>query len=254
MLSYALVAVLSILFAVLFVPRDWSVLSGPKPPQGPLAARLLLSRRELAQYDGEEGSRGLYLAILGRVFDVSKGHKHYGPGGAYHFMAGRDASLAFITGDFTERGLTDDVSSLSPLQVVALFDWLAFYQREYKSVGMLIGRFYNETGQPTEALVNVEGLLAEGRHLKAQSEAEKVRLPPCNSEWSTNRGGRVWCSPKSGGVIREWTGVPRRFFSPASSGVQCVCVKDASTAEEDPNLQKYDSCPAHADSCFVGEH
>lgn len=48
---------------------------------------------------------------------------------------GRDASLAFITGDFSDQGLTDDVSSLSPLQVVSLFDWLAFYQRHYVSVG-----------------------------------------------------------------------------------------------------------------------
>lgn len=48
---------------------------------------------------------------------------------------GRDASLAFITGDFSDQGLTDDVSSLSPLQVVALFDWLAFYQKQYISVG-----------------------------------------------------------------------------------------------------------------------
>lgn len=49
---------------------------------------------------------------------------------------GKDASLAFVTGDFTESGLTDDVSSLSPLQVLALFDWLAFYQRTYTAVGM----------------------------------------------------------------------------------------------------------------------
>lgn len=49
---------------------------------------------------------------------------------------GRDASLAFITGDFTESGVTDDVSSLSPLQIVALYDWLTFYQRDYQPVGM----------------------------------------------------------------------------------------------------------------------
>lgn len=51
-------------------------------------------------------------------------------------FSGKDASLAFITGDFTESGLTDDVSSLSPLQVLALYDWLAFYQRDYQAVGM----------------------------------------------------------------------------------------------------------------------
>ncbi|KAL7389837.1 hypothetical protein ABVT39_010614 [Epinephelus coioides] len=252
MLGYVMVAVLAL--AVLYIPRDWSVIfgSGCKHQEPPAAVRLLGSR-ELSLYDGREGSEGLYLAILGQVFDVHKGNKHYGPGGAYHFMAGRDASLSFITGDFTESGLTDDVSSLSPLQVMALYDWLAFYQREYQFAGLLTGRFYSETGQPTEALLQVEASLAEGQRIKAQSEADKVRFPACNAEWSAARGGRVWCSTKSGGVERGWTGVPRKLFSPGSSSVRCVCVEDPPAAEEDPNLQKYDGCPAHAESCTVEE-
>lgn len=251
MLSYVLVAFVSVLLAALLIPPEWSDIFGFESSRG--APVRLLSRRELSLYDGEEGSKGLYLAILGQVFDVHKGHKHYGPGGAYHSMAGRDTSLAFITGDFTETGLTDDVSSLSPQQVVALYDWLAFYQRDYQAVGLVIGRFYSETGQPTEALLQAEASLAEGQRLKAQAEAEMVRYPACNSEWSSARGGRVWCSTKSGGVVRNWTGVPRKLFSPGSSGVRCVCVEDPSAAEEDPNLQKYDGCPPHADSCSVGE-
>lgn len=39
-------------------------------------------------YRGGDGSKGLYLAILGRVYDVSKGAAHYGPGGGYDFFAG----------------------------------------------------------------------------------------------------------------------------------------------------------------------
>lgn len=49
--------------------------------------------------------------------------------------AGRDASRAFVSGDFSEGGLTDDVSGLSPVQALALYDWLAFYQKEYPPVG-----------------------------------------------------------------------------------------------------------------------
>uniref|UniRef100_A0A3Q3Q199 Neuferricin n=1 Tax=Monopterus albus TaxID=43700 RepID=A0A3Q3Q199_MONAL len=135
MLSYVLVAFISVSLAVLFIPLEWSHKFGNESTQD--LHKRLLTRSELSFYDGEEGSRGLYLAILGQVFDVHKGHKHYGPGGAYHFMAGKDVSLAFITGDFTESGLTDDVSSLSPLQVLALYDWLSFYQREYQPVGIV---------------------------------------------------------------------------------------------------------------------
>lgn len=87
MLGYVCVALLSV--AVLFISHEWIVTFGKfsttKPPVK------LLSSHELSLYDGQEGSKGLYLAILGQVFDVRKGHKHYGPGGTYHFM----------TGDFT---------------------------------------------------------------------------------------------------------------------------------------------------------
>ena len=31
----------------------------------------------------------LYLGILGNVYDVSKGAKHYGPGGSYDFFVGK---------------------------------------------------------------------------------------------------------------------------------------------------------------------
>ncbi|KAJ0061696.1 hypothetical protein NL108_006830, partial [Boleophthalmus pectinirostris] len=108
----------------------------------------------------------------------------------------KDASLSFITGDFTESGLTDDVSSLSPLQLVALYEWLSFYHRQYQHVGLLIGRYYTESGEPTDTLLQVEASVAEGLRLKAQSEADKTRFPPCNSEWSGSTGGRVWCSTK----------------------------------------------------------
>lgn len=84
MLRYVCVALLSL--AVLYIPREWFFKFGSySTPEPPLR---LLSSRELSLYDGQEGSKGLYLAILGQVFDVHKGHKHYGPGGAYHFMAG----------------------------------------------------------------------------------------------------------------------------------------------------------------------
>lgn len=92
MLSYVLVAFLSVLLAVWLIPREWSVQFGNESTQWPPVR--LLSKSELSLYDGREGSRGLYLAILGHVFDVHKGNKHYGPGGAYHFMAGE--SLLFL--------------------------------------------------------------------------------------------------------------------------------------------------------------
>lgn len=246
MLNFALVAFLSVLLAAFFSPREWFFTFVNKP-----AHIELMDNDELSFYNGKQDSKGLYLALLGQIFDVSKGKKHYGPKGAYHFMAGKDASLSFITGDFTESELTDDVSSVSPMQVVALYDWLSFYHKEYKHVGFVIGRYYTASGQPTETLQHIQASLAEGRRLKAQSEADKARFPPCNSEWSVSTGGRVWCSTRSGGVERKWTGVPRQLYIPGSGVARCVCVENPSA--DDPNLKKYENCPLYSPSCLV-EH
>ncbi|XP_048083605.1 neuferricin isoform X3 [Alosa alosa] len=165
----------------------------------------------------------------------------------------KDASRAFVTGDFTEAGLTDDVSDLSPSQIVALYDWLTFYQKDYTPVGRAEGYFYSADGEPTEALRQVEVALEQGLQLKAQAQAHSVQYPPCNTEWSS-AGGRVWCSTQSGGVKREWVGVPRKLFSPGSSRSRCVCLQQELSRSDNPNLQEYSGCPAEAESCFVREH
>lgn len=81
--------------AVLFISLEWDCSTQNNVKTGKYLTTetpvRVLSSHELSLYDGQEGSRGLYLAILGQVFDVHKGYKHYGPGGPYHFM----------TGDFT---------------------------------------------------------------------------------------------------------------------------------------------------------
>ena len=55
-------------------------------------------------------SRGLKVAICGQVFDVSSGAEFYAKGAGYGFFAGRDASLAFATGNF-KTNLTDNVGA-----------------------------------------------------------------------------------------------------------------------------------------------
>ena len=48
----------------------------------------MFTKAEIAAFDGSEDSPGLYLAIMGRVYDVSKGPQYYGPGGGYAFFSG----------------------------------------------------------------------------------------------------------------------------------------------------------------------
>lgn len=54
----------------------------------------LLTPEELTQFDGVH-SKFLYLSILGSVYDVSKGIKHYGPGGTYNFFVGKTFSKLY---------------------------------------------------------------------------------------------------------------------------------------------------------------
>ncbi|XP_071621265.1 neuferricin [Heliangelus exortis] len=225
----------------------------------------LLSSAELARYRGATGEPGLYLAVLGRVFDVERGRKHYGPGGAYSGLAGRDASRAFATGDFTPTGLVDDVSVLSAGELLAIRSWLSFYRDNYEPVGKLVGRFYDENGAPTAALRQAEAAIEEALKLQAESEQMKQHFPPCNSEWSSAAGTRFWCSRQSGGINRDWSGVPRKLFQPGSKGSHCVCVRtlgppwdQAASAEhsnrgdlDNPHLQEYDGCHPMAEQCIL---
>lgn len=48
----------------------------------------LLTVEELANFDGIH-SKELYLSILGSVYDVTKGVKHYGPDGSYNYFVGK---------------------------------------------------------------------------------------------------------------------------------------------------------------------
>jgi len=49
---------------------------------------VVFSQEALMMYDGLDYSKGIYLAIVGSVYDVSSGRKHYGPDGSYSFFSG----------------------------------------------------------------------------------------------------------------------------------------------------------------------
>lgn len=57
-----------------------------------------------------------------------------------------------------------------------------------------MGRFYDENGAPTEALRQAEAAIEEAVKFQAESEQRKQQFPPCNSEWSSAKGSRFWCS------------------------------------------------------------
>jgi len=193
----------------------------------------VFTKDELAKYDGSSGSPGLYLALLGQVFDVSKGKDYYGPGGGYSFFSGRDASRAFVTGDFEEKGLVDTVEGLTKDDYLGLEEWSSFYNKDYKKIGLLSGNFYTPAGVPTPAWHALQASIEEARLDKDKHDVEKNMFPPCNVEWTQAKGSRFWCTNKSGGVARGWVGVPRQLFYPGRQP-RCACVRDKGPPSVDP--------------------
>lgn len=98
----------------------------------------------LKPYNGEN-NMPVYLAVRGRIFDVSSGRNFYGPGGPYENFAGRDASRGLACGSFDEDMLTkdlegplDDLKGLGSDEMEALQGWEERFSEKYLIVGKLV--------------------------------------------------------------------------------------------------------------------
>ncbi|GJJ78147.1 membrane-associated progesterone receptor component [Entomortierella parvispora] len=101
--------------------------------------QLVFTQQELAQYDGTDPTKNIYLAVKGEVFDVTAGRPYYAKGGGYGFFSGRDASRAYSTGCF-QTHLTHDLRGLTKDQLGAVDGWANFYRNhpKYFKVGTVI--------------------------------------------------------------------------------------------------------------------
>lgn len=111
-------------------------------------------------------------------------------------LAGRDGTRAFVTGEFDDEGLRDDLDGLTPLQVGELDEWGKFYDKDYTFVGKLIGRYFNKDGSPTKKWYKFQKTLGEKDKIKAEQKALEARYPGCNSHWTAQTGGKVYCGKK----------------------------------------------------------
>ncbi|KNA06020.1 hypothetical protein SOVF_184960 [Spinacia oleracea] len=215
-----------------------------KPHQPPQPSRLFIAQ-ELSLYNGTDEQLPIFLGILGSVFDVTKGKSHYGVGGAYNHFAGRDASRAFVSGNFTGDGLTDTLRGLSSSEVKSVVEWRDFFVKTYTSVGRLIGRYYDYRGKPTKYLKNAEAKAARGAQLLAKQKKEEEKIPNCNSKWSQHEGGEVWCDDGYPRLIQR----PLEIALTGKMSKRCVCLKEEELKQ--PGLEVYEGCDYHAKACKV---
>ncbi|XP_011791016.1 PREDICTED: membrane-associated progesterone receptor component 2 [Colobus angolensis palliatus] len=98
------------------------------------------SLEQLRQYDGSRNPR-ILLAVNGKVFDVTKGSKFYGPAGPYGIFAGRDASRGLATFCLDKDALRDeydDLSDLNAVQMESVREWEMQFKEKYDYVGRLL--------------------------------------------------------------------------------------------------------------------
>ncbi|KAI4254146.1 MAG: hypothetical protein LQ352_003253 [Teloschistes flavicans] len=132
------------LFAILayYRLRPTPPLALSKPPP-PIVFRTFTPPL-LKPYNGEN-NMPVYLAVNGKVFDVSSGRNFYGPGGPYENFAGRDASRGLACGSFDEDMLTkdldgplDDLKGLGEEEMEAMKGWEERFNEKYLVVGKLV--------------------------------------------------------------------------------------------------------------------
>ncbi|KAF0696600.1 Aste57867_12670 [Aphanomyces stellatus] len=165
---------------------------GPRYTGGGHAHDYRLTKETLASFNGVERPE-IYLAILGQVFDVTAGTKHYGPDGAYRYFVGVDRSRAFSSGIKTDG---EDVTTLSQKELLSVHKWLSFFaaHKDYSRVGTVEGLYYDKIGHAKPIVATVRDRIRE-----ALAEAEKVAaVERCNMQWTAEAGATtVWCQDEA---------------------------------------------------------
>ena len=111
--------------------------------------------------DPHNGSR---LVFLGIVLDVTSGTVFYGsPDGAYQNLTrdGVDTTRALLMSSLDEKNLNDDIDDFEPNVLRdRLIQWLPFFLNKYPQVGVVQGKFFQPSGQPTKVWQDIVDLLA----------------------------------------------------------------------------------------------
>ncbi|GER39315.1 membrane-associated progesterone receptor component 1 [Striga asiatica] len=203
----------------------------------------LFTVEELALYNGTDLALPILLGILGSVFDVSKGKSHYGDGGSYNHFSGRDASRAFVSGNFTGEGLTDNLHGLSKSEVKSIVDWREFYFKTYTFVGKLVGRYYDKEGKPTKYLKGIEAKAARGSQLLEKQKKKEAEVASCNSKWSQEEGSEVWCDEGYPRLVQR----PTEIALTGKMSRRCACFKESELGQT--GLEVYERCDYFSKKC-----
>jgi len=97
----------------------------------------------------DDEPRQLLLSVFGRIYDITRGKKFYGPDSSYSMFCGRDVTYALSTGCKTDKCLESTVDQLTEKQLNEGKRWLSFFQLHDKYP--LVGKLEHN---PMEAMMN----------------------------------------------------------------------------------------------------
>lgn len=104
---------------------------------GEIVPPVLLTTEQLAQHDGTDPEKHMYLAIKGVIYDIRNGKAFYGPNGIYPF-AGRECARAFALVSTSEADCNDNLEGLGKMELDTLADWQAKFNSKYPIVGKIV--------------------------------------------------------------------------------------------------------------------
>uniref|UniRef100_A0A7C9DT78 Cytochrome b5 heme-binding domain-containing protein n=1 Tax=Opuntia streptacantha TaxID=393608 RepID=A0A7C9DT78_OPUST len=108
-----------------------------QPAEEPLPDKEM-TLEELKEFDGSDPSKPIYLAIKGRVYDVTVGKDFYEPGGPYHLFAGKDCSRALAKVSKIESDIVGNLDGLDERALGVLGEWEKRYKARYPLVARLV--------------------------------------------------------------------------------------------------------------------
>jgi len=132
-------AIVYLIYQILFSSREPAPVE-PEKPMPPMKKQdMTLSELKVWDGESEQCSGRICVAVNGKIFDVTKGRKFYGPGGPYSGFAGRDASrgLATFSVDVVPEDY-DDLSDLKPSELEQVKEWELQFNEKYEYVGRVL--------------------------------------------------------------------------------------------------------------------
>jgi predicted heme/steroid binding protein len=134
----------------------------------------IVTKEELARHDGNQTNE-MWLSIMSKVYDVTRGAEYYAAGSSYNIFVGRDGNVPFITGAFNPDEAEKPLTDLQPHQLMNLETWTDFYENEekYPFVGLLEGDLYDKDGNPTEMMGKVQEMIKEAK-VAAEEQKKKA--------------------------------------------------------------------------------